>query len=560
MWSLQDGCAGHYAILVTVAAALTLPNLGAPSLWDIDEGHNAEAAREMFVAGDWLVPTFNYRLRTDKPVLLYWCQIAAYHVFGVNEFAARLPSALAGLAAILITYELGRCLFSPTTGLLAGLTLAGTVQFCAAAHFANPDTLLLAFTTLTLLAFWKGFSQGRLWWSVPSGASAGLAALAKGPVGLLLPTAVALIFLAWSRRLRFLLNPRILLGCLTFGLVAIPWYAAVGAETKGVFLQEFFLTHNAGRFRGAMEGHGGPWFYYLVSLTIGFAPWSIFLGLAVFYALGQRARSDCDGLCSDDTPATSAGPMADGYRFLWSWIGTYLLFFSLSATKLPNYVLPAFPGVAILTGRYLDRWRRGTIAPPGGWHHVSLGCLAVVGVAAAGGMLVAGGVFELAPLRGRKWPGVQTWAVAGAVPIAGALLGTWLLGRQRRTGLIVTVAAAACSFVALLAAGTTPAVDAQKAVRPLAHLLPSDHTEREVRVGCFGFWRPSLVFYGRREAERLETEAAAQEFMRYPIEVYLFTTAAAWDNLQPHLAGSYREVGRHADLYQADEIVLVANR
>src|SRR5438477_9692462 len=119
-----DNRAGHYALLAAVWALLCLPNLGSPSLWDIDEGNNAEAAREMLVSGDWIVPTFNYQLRVDKPALLYWCQIAAYRLFGVNEFAARLPSALAALAAILLTYELGRRMFGAAAGLLAGLVLA----------------------------------------------------------------------------------------------------------------------------------------------------------------------------------------------------------------------------------------------------------------------------------------------------------------------------------------------------------------------------------------------------------------------------------------------------
>src|SRR5436853_4132675 len=94
----------HYALLLAVAAALTLPNLGGPSLWDIDEGLNAEAAREMYESGNWVVPKFNFQLRDAKPALLYWLQVAAYSVFGVNEFAARLPSALAAMFAALAVY------------------------------------------------------------------------------------------------------------------------------------------------------------------------------------------------------------------------------------------------------------------------------------------------------------------------------------------------------------------------------------------------------------------------------------------------------------------------
>src|SRR5207244_3815183 len=93
----------HYALLLTVTAALTLPGLGSISLWDVDEGLNAEAAREMLESGDWVVPTFNFKPRTSKPALLYWLQALAYQRFGINEFAARLPSVLAGAAAVLLT-------------------------------------------------------------------------------------------------------------------------------------------------------------------------------------------------------------------------------------------------------------------------------------------------------------------------------------------------------------------------------------------------------------------------------------------------------------------------
>src|SRR5947209_15740704 len=111
----------HYLVLLAVTAALTLPGLGSISLWDIDEGLNAEAAREMLESGDWVVPTFNFKPRTAKPALLYWLQALAYRQFGVNEFSARLPSVIAGALAVLITYELGRRMFGSMTGLLGGV-------------------------------------------------------------------------------------------------------------------------------------------------------------------------------------------------------------------------------------------------------------------------------------------------------------------------------------------------------------------------------------------------------------------------------------------------------
>src|SRR5262245_41074327 len=142
--------AGHYALLLTAGAALFLVNLGGPSLWDLDEGRNATAAYEMLESGDYVTPTFNAVLRSPKPALLYWLQAAAYRVFGINEFAARLPSALAALLTLLLTYELGRRLFDAATGLLAGLILGSAPLFCASGHFANPDALLNACVVLTL--------------------------------------------------------------------------------------------------------------------------------------------------------------------------------------------------------------------------------------------------------------------------------------------------------------------------------------------------------------------------------------------------------------------------
>ena len=180
----------HYLLLLSVVAALTLPGLGAISLWDIDEGLNAEAAREMLESGDWVVPTFNFKPRTSKPALLYWLQALAYQQFGVNEFSARLPSALAAALAVLLTYELGRRMYSPGIGLLAGIIAISTIQVSALAHAATPDALLLAATMLTFWLFWTGAENGGGRWTWTIGFGCGLAVLAKGPVGLVMPVAI----------------------------------------------------------------------------------------------------------------------------------------------------------------------------------------------------------------------------------------------------------------------------------------------------------------------------------------------------------------------------------
>ncbi len=278
-----DNRLSHYGLLALVWAVLCLPNLGGPSLWDIDEGNNAECAQEMYESGNFIVPTFNYKLRVDKPVLLYWLQASAYRVCGLNEFAARLPSALASLPALLVLYELGRRLFERSTALLAALMLAGSVAFCAAAHFANPDALLNLCTLLTLWCLWNHYTR-RGWWLLGAGAACGLGMLAKGPVAVLLPAATMMLFCLVRREVRRWCDPRWLAAALMFLLVAAPWYIWVGVETKGEWLAGFFWKHNVARALGALENHSGPFYYYELVLIAGLMPWSVFLGPTIWHA------------------------------------------------------------------------------------------------------------------------------------------------------------------------------------------------------------------------------------------------------------------------------------
>src|SRR5581483_2342618 len=258
--------ATHYVLLLAVTAALTLPGLGACSLWDIDEGLNAEAAREMLESGNWVVPTFNFKPRTAKPALLYWLQAFSYQSFGVTEFAARLPSVLAAAVTVLLTYELGRQMFGRTTGLLASVILISSVQVCLQAHAATPDALLLAASTLTLWLFWVGSRNGGRNWAWMIGLGCGLAVLAKGPVGVVLPAGVIGYYLLAQRQLGRLLVRRVLWGLILLILVAGPWYILGGTETHGLFLRWFWHHENVGRFLTPMEGHWGSPAYYVVAV------------------------------------------------------------------------------------------------------------------------------------------------------------------------------------------------------------------------------------------------------------------------------------------------------
>jgi 4-amino-4-deoxy-L-arabinose transferase-like glycosyltransferase len=536
MFHKLDNRAGHYGLLAIVWVILCLPNLGGPSLWDIDEGNNAECAQEMYESGNFIVPTFNYKLRLDKPVLLYWLQALAYHVYGINEWAARLPSALAALPALLVVYELGRRLFDRSTALLAGLILASSIAFCAAAHFANPDALLNLCILLTMWCFWEHYTR-RGWWLLGAGAACGLGMLAKGPVALVLPMATATLFLLVRHELRRWCDPRLLGAVLVFVFIAAPWYVWVGLETKGEWLAGFFWKHNVERAVGVLENHGGPFFYYGLVLLVGLAPWSIFLGPTVWHARSQRAG---------------------GTQFLFCWAAVWLVFFTVVRTKLPNYILPAYPALALLTASFLDDWRRGRIVLPAWVMPVGVASLALAGIGVSVGLLIVGNALPLA-LPGRRLPGLEREAWLGGVLLIGAAAAAWCIRRDRRDGLIGCVAAAGIVFLVALACWGLDLVDGFKAPRPLAQALPEDHLRREVQVGAIDYFQPSLVFYCQRQVHCPEDPVRILHFLYTPLPVYLFVRAETWRQLRALAPASYHLVARRRDLYNDREVLLVTN-
>jgi 4-amino-4-deoxy-L-arabinose transferase-like glycosyltransferase len=541
----------HYLLLIAAALALTLPNLGTPSLWDIDEGNNADAAREMMESGNWVVPTFNYELRVDKPALLYWLQIAAYRSFGVNEFSARLPSLCAALVTVLLVYELARRMFGRVTGLLAGLILASSAGFCAAAHFANPDALLNAFTVLTFLVFWLGLVSGGRWWFIPAGISAGLAVLAKGPVGLVLPLAVAICFLFWTGQLRRLCDRALLLGTTAFLIVSLPWYIWVAAETKAKFLRGFILTHNVGRFLGPMENHGGPVYYYLLVLVIFFAPWSVFLGWVIWDEIRRRP-------CTLAAEPNSVSHPLIAKRFLWCWIGVYVVFFSVSRTKLPNYILPVYAPVAMLTACYLENWRRGTVQVQAWRLSLSLACLAMIGIGLGAALICVSGRLPVLPARWRI-AGLDECIGIALIPVAGAVSAWCFWRREQRTACIVCLNGCAILFMIGLFALGAIALDGNKGPRALVTASGARQTDHDVRVGCYEYFQPSLVFYCRREVVRLKDDQETLDFLRSPLPVFLFVPEEAWQRLQPHAPAIHHVAARHHDLYRSCEVVVVTN-
>lgn len=561
----------HVALLVAITAAVVFPNLGTASLWDDDEGVNAECTREMIEAGTWIIPTFNWDLRTAKPVLLYWLMRGSYAAVGVNELGARLPSAVMMFGVVLLTYDLGRRMFGVATGFLAGVITASTLELVKLAHAATTDSTLICFTVLYFWAFWRGTANGGRGWFVPCGVASGLAMLTKGPaVGLILPAAVVGAYFAWNRELLRLLDRRLAWGVLAWVLVAVPWYVFAATETKGEWPRAFFLRENLGRASEPMENHRGlPVVYEFMAVCLFFAPWSGFLAATVWTAFKDpspqppppRGEGEKDRTPPFPPREGGAGGVGRPSRLLLLWLVVYFVACAAARTKLPHYIAPAYPALAILTARFLVRWMTRDITPPRWGMIAGTWAVAVTGLVIGVGMLVFDGTLVSLPPKVWVFPGLAKWAWIGMIPLAGAGLMHHFRRRDDRPKVIASLAASTVVFVALLAAFPLLVVDQQKAVKVLVAESGARQLDREVRVGSFEYTIPSLTFYAGRRVERFGDAGAAAEFLAFPIESYLFVPEHAWDKkVKGKVTTPHRVIARRYDFHRHCDVLVVTNR
>lgn len=328
--------------LALLSAALFFFRLGTPGLFDADEPAYAQAAREMLETGNWITPQFNGQPRFDKPILFYWLLTLSYRIFGVTEFAARFWSALAAVILVGLLSWAGERWFGPPAGCLTGMAITANLLTALLARAAVTDMLLTLFVTAAILAGVRAIQadavRGRCW-ARAAWVAMGLAVLVKGPVGLLIPGMALVGSLIIFRELRPGLRRLLPWDALAlFGLITVPWYGLVLAANGRAFVEGFVIKHHVTRFAGVVSGHPGPIWFYLPVALVGFFPWSAFLPPALWGAVTiGRTREVKD-------PAD---------RLLVAcacWALGVFLFFSLAGTKLPSYLFPAFPGLALLVG------------------------------------------------------------------------------------------------------------------------------------------------------------------------------------------------------------------
>ena len=327
-------------------------------LTDRDEGSNAGAAREMLETGDWISPTLNYEPRYAKPALTYWITAGIYALFGVNDFTARLPSAAFGLALLVLHYLFLHRLLGPALAFHGSLILLLNVEYVGIHRMVLTDPALVFFTTLATYGFWLGFcdpgGNRRFLWLFYIGT--GLGTLAKGPLGILVPLLGIVPYLILTRQWkRYFAEGCPLLGWTVCFLIAAPWYLAM-LVIHGADYVAAAQANTAGRFANPMEGHGGTLLFYLPVLLFGFFPWSGLLPAALWHVLKAWK--------SFRTRTADSGGEQGLLLFCALWVSGVFLFFTVSATRLPHYVLPLYPPaallVAVLWSRFLkNAWPAG---------------------------------------------------------------------------------------------------------------------------------------------------------------------------------------------------------
>lgn len=471
---------GLALVVMLVLAIGWFATLDVRPLVRADESRYAEISREMVASGDWVTPRLNGLKYFEKPPLQYWATALAFVAFGLDEWTARLWTALTGFLAILATWYVGNRLRGPPVGLLSAAVLASAQLFAALGHFNTLDMGVAAFLAMAVFAFVLAQRDAasvpaRRGWMLAAWAAAALATLSKGLIGPALPAAALIIYVFIERDWRLFSRLHLAPGIAVYLAITAPWFVAV-AHANPEFAHFFFIHEHLERFATRVHGRYQPMWYFVPILLGGLIPWT----LTFFPALARSWRGD--------------GPARfKPLRFLAVWAGTVFVFFSVSSSKLPSYILPIFPALAVLIGAALPtlgkRWAAGQAL-----------VAAVTGVAAAiaaPALLMRAAKPELpATLLADLVP----WVVAAALAMAiGSALAALLAWRDRVVPAALALAAAgiATGQLALTGHGTlSPVYSAYHVVaqaRPHLTRLTDDVPFFTVET-----FDHSLLFYLRR--------------------------------------------------------------
>lgn len=352
----------NFQFILIFSLILYLAFLGSYPLFDKDEPYYAEAAREMIERNSYIIPYFNYVPRYEKPILFYLLEILSFKAFGVNEFAARLPSALLAIALVLINYFFVKRFDADSKEdtrfpLYSSLILATSLEFFILARMSITDMCLNFFISTALICFFIFYQKNifnnstkvePLFLYLSAIAISG-GVLTKGPIAILLPGLIVTVFLLVSGKLLYFVKRfflQILISVFIIALIAAPWYVAAHIESAGEFTKAFFLEENFNRFFSSVKVHkASPWWFYLPVTLVGFMPWTLALPKALSSLKSRLARNDLE---------------KDLLVYVLIWFLCFFIFYSIAKVKLINYILPVYLPLSLIVAMALTDLRKKT--------------------------------------------------------------------------------------------------------------------------------------------------------------------------------------------------------
>lgn len=527
--------------LLLISGVAFFWHLGSLGLIDETEPLFAEASRQMLVTGDWITPFFNGETRFDKPALIYWCQAIAYSIFGVNEWAVRLPSALAALGLISLAFYTIQWYFAredyleqkvrPTrrwlTAALGAAIMALNPEMIVWGRAGVSDMLLVACMDSALLCFFLGYaqpskSQVKARWYLAFYILIAGAILTKGPVGIVLPGLIIGIFLLYMGNAKEVLpEMRPLTGFLITLCLSLPWYVLVIWRNGENYINSFFGYHNVERFTSVVNRHSAPWYFYFIVVLLGFAPYSVYLPLAM-----ARLKFWQRNYWRSQERSSQLG------LFAFFWFISIFGFFTIAVTKLPSYVLPLMPAAAILVALLWsdiikDKRIRQLPHPPHsdtpslplssssllitGWVNVALLSALAVAMFYVPQLIkdpAAPNFHKLFEQSGLTVLGGVLWLLCAVV------LAALLVRRRYQPMLMVNV----LGFAAFMVFVLTPCLflidqERQLPLRELSAIAVQAQKPNEELV-MVGFKKPTVVFYTRRPVTYVKVSSVAGKYIQ----------------------------------------------
>lgn len=509
-------------------------------LWEPDEGMHAQVSKEILESGDWITPRFNGEKFFDKPILHYWLVSLSFLLFDVNEFAARLPAALLGLGGVIVVFYLGKYLYNRETGFLAGIILATTGIYLALSQSVVHDIGLSFLISFSLLCFYLFYlkGEGRAYLFLFY-LSMGFGVLAKGPLGFLLPMGIIIIFLLLIGEINQLKKLVAKQGIIIFLAISLPWYLLVIWKNPE-FLSHFFYKQNLGRFLSPPDGDIHPGYYYIPLLAVSFIPWTYYLPNSLITQVATMVRS------SDRE--RKAG------LFIILWFGLTFLFFSLAKAKQWPYLLPLYPALALMLGRFWYNYLFSTVPVAKNLHkgiRLSSWLLLISYLPAP---LFLPIYIHYHPLPYAPQPSlIQAIIFSLLALISLGAFHTFFLIKDRRTGLFfINILFILVNLLIFINYGF-PIVSQSKSVKRLAIKLGQLVPPGE-KIVFYNHLRESAIFYSGRQGRVIESKEELRGYFASKEQVYCLINKKDYEKLKDFIA----DFGFKID--QEGKSILISNR